>query len=829
MYDHFSFLSSLAASAATVEQSRIRSLSQRAWEAATVLDDASVSERAAEVEADWNILVGRLRQQLPHVRLALDGKALACVDAKMPGDDTTGIALTDGLATTVLVTVENRGESRLVGVPRAAGGPVVPGEPREVASGGDALFAVTVVMPVEGQPLTLSLADDLQANVPHRPQPSAKLRITVLDEESGEATPARVFVLGSDGMHRHGGPFAEAAVFAAKPEVRLPVPASYRLPFFYTDGVCDVTVPPGRVQVTAERGFEHGRPFQEIDLQPGCTSEVTLSVPRMFDAATEGWVSGDTHVHWVTEAWNVDLPLAWLATVQRAEDLRVANNLTLLHRTDHDAFVKPSQAPMGPVAAFSDSLYHIEMAEEYRNQNLYGHLCLLNLERLIMPIGTGPEIAGDDSLDYPINRTAILDARSQGGVSIEAHGTGNNHELPVNVIHGLTDSIDQLDPKDYERLLDCGFLLPLTNGSDHPARVVGAARAYVQLQGPFSYEAWIDGIRRAHTFTTSGPLLFLDVAGHGPGDVIVPRGREPLPVQLRAVSRFPLGLVEIVSKGKVIAAVQTQETEALLQAELPADESGWVLGRASHDGQWNPIWSPHTAITSGVAVHVGGRPFFDEQAAREWVSRMQAHLIDIDRRGRFAHQQQRDEAKAYVQEAIRRFERRIAVAANGWQIPDTLEAHRERLVALLSAVGAAGHDPQRVAAVRAANSLPAASLEVDDLTAFEVDINPEARVKLRGRTAPPRLVKDRTERFLLKVTNEAGLQAPLRLRVFDRAQPGELQAAWFSVRIVENGESTAVLSGAKTEWKLIELRHAGGGDRCRCRNGNTRPRLPGRG
>lgn len=94
--------------------------------------------------------------------------------------------------------------------------------------------------------------------------------------------------------------------------------------------------------------------------------------------------------------------------MQRAEDLRVANNLTLFHRTDTDAFVKPSQQPMGPVAAFSKAPYHIEMAEEYRNQNLYGHLCLLNLERLILPIGTGPEIAGDDSVDYPINRTAIL-------------------------------------------------------------------------------------------------------------------------------------------------------------------------------------------------------------------------------------------------------------------------------------------------------------------------------------------------------------------------------------------------------------------------------------
>jgi len=131
------------------------------------------------------------------------------------------------------------------------------------------------------------------------------------------------------------------------------------------------------------------------------------------------------------------------------------------------------------------------------------------------------------------------------------------------------------------------------------------------------------------------------------------------------------------------------------------------------------------------------------------------------------------------------------------QRPDPPEAQRERLMAFLTAVGPAEDAPQRAR----------------DLTAFEVAINPEARVKLRGRAVPQKLVKDRAQRFLLEVINEAGLQAPLRLRAFDRAEPGEQEAEWFSIRIVENSESTAVLSGARTEWKLIELR---------CREAGTR-------
>jgi hypothetical protein len=71
-------------------------------------------------------------------------------------------------------------------------------------------------------------------------------------------------------------------------------------------------------------------------------------------------------------------------------------------------------------------------------------------------------------------------------------------------------TVDHLEPEDYYQLLDAGFRIPLTNGSDHPARIVGCARAYVKVDNEFSYARWIEGIRKGRTFVTSGPLLFLD-------------------------------------------------------------------------------------------------------------------------------------------------------------------------------------------------------------------------------------------------------------------------------------------------------------------------------
>lgn len=203
----------------------------------------------------------------------------------------------------------------------------------------------------------------------------ARIRVKLMDADLNLPTAARVWVEGSDHQYRHAGPFAANRSFTEKPLLLFTAPRTYRVPFFYAEGSFEMEVPPGPTVVTLERGFEHRLEHLAVDLVAGETRDLSLSSGRFVDMKKAGWISGDTHIHWVTNAWNVDLPIDDLAWVQRAEDLRVANNLTLLHRTNVDAFIKPSQAPVGPIQRLCDENYHIEMAEEYRNQNLYGHLC----------------------------------------------------------------------------------------------------------------------------------------------------------------------------------------------------------------------------------------------------------------------------------------------------------------------------------------------------------------------------------------------------------------------------------------------------------------------
>ena len=642
----------------------------------------------------------------------------------------------------------------------------------------------------------------------------SRIRVQLSDKDLNLPTAARVWVEGSDHQYRHAGPFAANRSFTEKPLLLFTVPRAYQVPFFYADGSFEMELPPGPTVVTLERGFEHRLEHLAVDLKAGETRDLNLSSGRFVDMKKEGWISGDTHIHWVTNAWNVDLPIDDLAWVQRAEDLRVANNLTLLHRTNVDAFIKPSQAPVGLIQRLCDENYHLEMAEEYRNQNLYGHLCFLNLKWLVLPIGTGPQIAGDDSLDYPINKPAILQAREQGAISIEAHGIGANHELPLNAIHALTDSLDQIDPDDYYRLLDCGFQLPLTNGSDHPARIVGCARAYVKVDGDFTYEKWIDGIRRGRTFTTSGPLLFLTVNSKEVGDVVSVKRDELLTVSLRALSRFPIGRLQLISNGEVLKEISTDEQEATIELRLPADRSRWVVARCSRSEQWNAIWQPDIAHTSAVYVHVDNEPVFREDAAREWMNRMRLHIRDIRLKGVFGNDTQRQEAIEYTDESIRRFERlierRTKAEEQSKRRSISVSEQADDLLMLAPFASSKSHDLSSMRSLLLANDIDDLRKAVEPLVLFTVTIDSQSQIQVTPRIDLDNLLPDQTHRFLIEIHNEGKLQIPLSVQPADGAPLAA--APNFEIGIVENILSSAKLTGEEFEWKLIELRWREAGD-----------------
>ena len=605
-----------------------------------------------------------LREQHDILPLTWESRRLALPRGFKP------IALTASLPHPILAEVHNHGATPITlalrhhpipapGDPRRIGPIVIPpGETR-------ALFAV---LRASGKAKSVELefaalgttAENRVVRIPVNVNAAATLRGTLLDADTSRPFPGRVYVMGSDGNYRFGKAYADNTTVSEKQILGLLPPSRkfYHLPFFYSDGTFEVNVPAGKTTLTMERGFEHAVVTETVDLRSGEIRDVTLKSGRIVDMKAKNWISGDTHVHWVKNSWEINESIALLSVVQRAEDIRVINNLTLMQRRANMAFIAPSQFPMGAVPGHCDDNYHIQMAEEYRNENFYGHLCFLNLKYLILPISTGHGMAGPDTLDYPINRTAILDCRAQGGISIEAHGVGRSTGA-INIVHGLTDSLDQIPPEQYYRLLDCGFRLPLSNGSDHPARVTGVARVYVKVGGPFSYQGWIDGIRARSTFTTSGPLLFLNVNGTDIGGELRVKKGDPIYISAQAISRYALGNVQIIADGKIVREVKSAGRDATLEMEMPAVESGWIVARCSPDNNYSAIAGANVAHTSAIYVTVDDKPIYRPASIRFWINLMRQHAGNVAQNARFANDAQRQEALGYINDGIEMYEAQL--------------------------------------------------------------------------------------------------------------------------------------------------------------------------
>jgi len=502
----------------------------------------------------------------------------------------------------------------------------------------------------QGEPVTVAV----------RVQPCAIIQGKLLEPGREGVWPGRVWCRGADGLYHHAKTYAGIPTVSEKPVVFRP--AWRKLPFFYSDGTFEISLPPGKVEITLERGFEHPLVRKTIELQAETTHTVSLSSKRFVDMRDRGWIGGDTHVHWSVNSWDENEDPGLLRVVQRAEDVRVVNNLTLSQWRPGKPFVKPDHAPMGPFAALCDEDYLVQMGEEFRNDNQYGHINLLNLKELIHPISTGPGSGGDSrALDYPLNKTIMELARKQGAVICEAHNLGpfGASAVPIHVALGLCDCLDQLEPQHYYRFLDCGFRIGLGNGSDHPARLVGCCRVYVRSRGDLRFDSWVEGLRKGQTFTTSGPLLFLHVDDTDIGETLMARPGQLVRVQARALSRKPLGTFEVVSNNEIIKTIQTEETDHTFAFDLPLKESRWITARVSRGKSFDALSGPDIAHTSAIYVWVEGKPVFRPEAARWWIDNIRNHRERVKLTGNFANDRQRQEALTFADQGIARYQELI--------------------------------------------------------------------------------------------------------------------------------------------------------------------------
>ena len=325
------------------------------------LIDAIQSQADSEV-VDNQALYGQLRSTFPVVSLDWDGNGLSLVSAPP-------LLLTLGVEQYLLVEVENSSPQdveliafidSVLEVPGSA-----PSSNTAVAPPATSRGLLTPVLVEDSSTDQLSVhvridsQDVTPVSVDVSLQQSARILGTLVDESAGEARPGRVQALCSDGVLRRGEAFSDVPTVSQKLIPLTPM-ISFLLPFFYSevDGTFDLHLPAGEVHLTVERGYEFEVASQSVFTGPGDVLGVVLASDRVVDMESKGWYSGDTHVHWVDAGWSDDEDYEVLAAVQRAEDLRVVNNLTLRHvNASQGEFILPDDFDVGPVPEHSDASY----------------------------------------------------------------------------------------------------------------------------------------------------------------------------------------------------------------------------------------------------------------------------------------------------------------------------------------------------------------------------------------------------------------------------------------------------------------------------------------
>jgi hypothetical protein len=407
--------------------------------------------------------------------------------------------------------------------------------------------------------------------------------------------------------------------------------------YFYAREGYEVAVPPGRYQIEVVRGICHEPVIREVVVQPGASHGSDFQLQMLWDSRAKGWYSGNTHTH-----YNVDIEESLddrLRMVPHAEavDVSVISYL-IRNRLPYAS----NRIPIGRLPQFSRDGAILDMGEECRNNfapdsipNGYGHCLFLNIPRLVQPASTGLLSPDGKAADFPTVSMLCAEAQKLGGTTIWCHN-GKGLEAPVAIALGVANALNIADghPVEYDwyyRFLNCGLRLPISTGTDWWE--YDHNRVFVHINGRFTYESWLAGLRAGRTFISNGPLIEFTVNGLLPGSVM--SSSSPLRIKARAVSRVPFERLEVVRDGEVVASRAAVNQSAEIEVEADSKASGWVAARVAGSTRTR-LGYPVFAHTNPVYVEAGAPSRFQKKAATELAQSVRDGMDLIRKRYSFA-------------------------------------------------------------------------------------------------------------------------------------------------------------------------------------------------
>jgi hypothetical protein len=464
---------------------------------------------------------------------------------------------------------------------------------------------------------------------------------------------------------------------------------------FVCPGEASFEVPPGEHRLTIERGPEYRPHRSTVAVDSGKETVLEIALERWVEMAKRGWWSGELHVHRVPE----EMPLHL-----RAEDLHYAPVLTVWNR--RSLWTERALPESLRVEVGGDRAYDVLACEDERQGGalLFFGLArplelegqeaetpspVVNLESALKqnrPKGAGGTGGGAVRVWVDIEKPFWWDVPTWLATGkIDSIGIANNHMCRSRMYESeawgrARDAARLAAPRGngfysqelYYQILNCGFRVPPSAGSASGVlpNPVGYNRVYVQLDGPFSVDAWWEGLRRGRCFVTNGPMLFAELllpadrAGAAPrprarlpGSVLEVEGPTELELRIAVEANDAIEAIEVIRDGAAIERLKPPDAPApgagpgakfSASVKVAVERSTWLLVRAI-------AAVPETlrfASTAPFYVEVGGRP-------------STVHRRDVER------------LMAWIDERIGRIEAGVAQKLGPEALEAVLRPHRE--------------------------------------------------------------------------------------------------------------------------------------------------------
>ncbi len=476
-----------------------------------------------------------------------------------------------------------------------------------------------------------------------------RVRIRTIEKASGKLVPVKLHVHGESSeylapvdRHRQAN-YAWFEDYA--PEFR---PGTWNEPgkwasqsshcCTYIDGETVVDLPLGNAYLEISKGFEV-KPIRRVFQIGPETENIDVIIDKVLPWREKGWVTADTHVHFLSPA---------TARLEgSAEGINVVNLLAsqwgelMTNVGDFDG-----KTTFGSKEAGGDGEWMVRVGTENR-QHVLGHISLLGYEgRMIAPmcVGGPGEAALGDSVGCLLMEWAEQ-CRRQKGIVVLPHFPNPRGEHAA-LISGLADAVEMtslgnlyagIDPyslSDWYRYLNLGYFSAAVGGTDKmdAETAVGTVRTYARIPADreFTYQSWKDAIRAGDTFVTYGPLMEFSVDGRKPGSRIEMNaggGRVDVAWQVASVT-VPMSKVDLIVNGEVRESRSVGPDQDAGHWSVKIDSCSWLaLMIRAHYKDKPEIVAAHS---SPVMIQVAGSKFSSPADAVTILDQIEGALAYID-------------------------------------------------------------------------------------------------------------------------------------------------------------------------------------------------------